>query len=155
MDDTTSRDDETLRLRAREIEDLIRVNLPPVDHHDEIVEEVGARSIRIRFPFRPEFMGTEPWRDGSGEVFSGPMVMGFGDTAMYGCVLAVMGADVIPVMVTYNITFLRPARPSDVFADARVVRRGGRLHYLECWLHSEGRDEPFAHATSNYRVARR
>jgi acyl-coenzyme A thioesterase PaaI-like protein len=40
-------------------------------------------------------------------------------------------------------------------AEARIVRRGARLHYLECWLTSDGEMEPCAHITSTYRVARR
>jgi acyl-coenzyme A thioesterase PaaI-like protein len=143
------------RLNAGQVEQAIVRNLPSVDHHGEIVESVGPNSIRVRLPFKPEFMGTELWQDGSGGVFSGPMVMGLADTTMYGCVLAAQGADVIPVMATFNITFLRPARAADLIAQARIVRRGGRLHYLECWLTSDGEPEPCAHITSTYRVAAR
>jgi acyl-coenzyme A thioesterase PaaI-like protein len=114
---------------------------------------VSQDSLRIRLPFRREFMGTEPWQDGSGRVFSGPMVMGFADTAMYVCVMATLGWDAIPVMANLNITFLRPAREADLVAQARIVRRGARLFYLECWLTSEGEHEPCAHITSTYRVS--
>jgi acyl-coenzyme A thioesterase PaaI-like protein len=100
-------------------------------------------------------MGTEPWQDGSGRVFSGPMVMGFADTAMYCCVMGAMGEHVIPVMANLSITFLRPALAKDLIAEARIVRRGGRLHYLECWLTSDGESEPCAHITSTYRVSKR
>src|SRR5438309_7390216 len=141
-------------LSAAEAEQTIVRNLPPVDHHGETVEHVGPNSIRVRLPYRCEFMGAEPWQDGSGKVFSGPMVMGFADTAMYCCVMAAMGSDVIPVMANFNITFLRPARASDLIAEARIVRRGGRLHYLECWLTSDGEPEPCAHVTSTYRVSK-
>ena len=143
------------RLNADQVEQAIIRNLPPIDHHGEIVENIGPNSIRVRLPYRQEFMGTELWQDGSGGVLSGPMVMGFADTTMYGCVLAALGSDVIPVMATFNITFLRPARASDLIAEARIVRRGGRLHYLECWLTSDGEREPCAHITSTYRVAAR
>ena len=142
-------------LSVEQAERAIVQNLPLVDHHNEIVEQVGENSIRVRLPHKPEFMGTEPWQDGSGQVFSGPMVMGFADTAMYCCVMAAMGSNVIPVMVNFNITFLRPARACDLIAGARIVRRGGRLHYLECWLTSDGLSEPCAHVTSTYRVSRR
>jgi acyl-coenzyme A thioesterase PaaI-like protein len=143
------------RLNADQVEQAIIRNLPRIDHHGEIVESVRQDSIRVRLPYRPEFMGTELWQDGSGGVFSGPMVMGLADTTMYGCALAAQGPDVIPVMATFNITFLRPARASDLIAEARIVRRGGRLHYLECWLTSDGEPEPCAHITSTYRLAAR
>jgi acyl-coenzyme A thioesterase PaaI-like protein len=100
-------------------------------------------------------MGTELWQDGSGGVFSGPMVMGLADTTMYGCVLAALGGEIIPVMATFSITFLQPAKASDLVAEARIVRRGRRLHYLECWLTSDGEPKPCAHITSTYRVAAR
>lgn len=142
-------------LTAAETQATITSNLPPVDHHGEVVEEVGNDAIRIRLPYRSDFMGAEPWADGTGKVFSGPTVMGFADTAMYCCIMAAMGHGVIPVMAAYSITFLRPAREADLIAEARIVRRGGRLHYLECWLTSDGEPEPCAHITSTYRVAQR
>jgi uncharacterized protein (TIGR00369 family) len=142
-------------LNADQVEQAILRNLPPVDHHGEIVESVGRNSIRVRLPYRQEYMGTELWQDRSGGVFSGPMVMGLADTTMYGCVLAAHRAEVIPVMATFNITFLRPAKASDLIAEARIVRRGARLSYLECWLTSEGESESCAHITSTYRIAAR
>jgi acyl-coenzyme A thioesterase PaaI-like protein len=143
------------RLSAGEVEQAIIRNLPTIDHHGEIVENVASNSIRVRLPYRKAFMGTELWQDGSGGVFSGPMVMGLADTTMYGCVLAALGGEIIPVMATFSITFLQPAKASDLVAEARIVRRGRRLHYLECWLPSDGEPEPCAHITSTYRVAAR
>jgi len=70
-------------LSVKEAERMIVKNLPPIDHHGEVVEHVGENSILVRLTYKPQFMGTEPWQDGSGRVFSGPMVMGFADTAMY------------------------------------------------------------------------
>ncbi|PZS27652.1 MAG: thioesterase [Pseudonocardiales bacterium] len=142
-------------LSAEAAQQTITINLPPIDHHGEVVENVGPNSIRVRLPYKADFMGAEPWQDGSGQVFSGPMVMGFADTAMYCCVMAALGSDVIPVMTNLNITFLRPAQATDLIAEARIVRRGSRLHYLECWLASDGDHQPCAHITSTYRVAKR
>jgi len=142
-------------LSPKEAERMITKNLPPIDHHLEMVEDVGVNSIRVRLPFQREFMGAEPWQDGSGRVFSGPIVMGLADTAMYCCLMAAMGTNIIPVMANFNITFLQPARAADLIAEARIVRRGGRLHYLECWLTSDGEIEPCAHITSTYRVSKR
>jgi acyl-coenzyme A thioesterase PaaI-like protein len=142
-------------LTAEQAAQLIVQNLPPVDHHGETVERVGPNSIRVRLPHKSEFMGAEPWQNGGGLVFSGPMVMGLADTTMYCCVMAAMGTGVIPVMVNFSVTFLRPAEASDLIAEARIVRRGSRLHYLECWLSSEGCPEPCAHITSTYRISSR
>ncbi|WJR77672.1 PaaI family thioesterase [Bradyrhizobium sp. NP1] len=142
-------------LTAEQAQRTITTNLPPVDHHNEVVEAVGPDTLRLRLPFRPDYLGAEPWQDGSGRVFSGPMVMGFADTAMYCCVMAALGTSVIPVMANFNVTFLSPARAADLVADVRIVRRGGRLHYLECWVSSDGESHPCAHVTSTYRVSRR
>jgi len=141
-------------LSPAEVEIAIRDALPEIDHHGDIVEDVGDGTIRMRLPFDGRFVGRERWQNREGAVFSGPMVMGFGDTAMYACVIAALGRSVIPVMVNYNMNFLRPAQASDLIAEARIVRAGGRLYYLECWLRSDGVDDPCAHVTSTYRVAR-
>lgn len=74
---------------------------------------------------------------------------------VYCCVMAAIGTGVILVMANFNVTFLRPARAADLIAEVRIVRRGGRLHYLECWLNSDGETVPCAHVTSTYRVSRR
>jgi acyl-coenzyme A thioesterase PaaI-like protein len=142
-------------LTAEQAQSTITKNLPSIDHHDEIVEAIGPNTLRLRLPFKPEYVGAELWQDGAGRVFSGPMVMGLADTAMYCCLMAALGASVIPVMANFNVTFLRPARAADLIADVRIVRRGGRLYYLECWLNSEGEAHLCAHVTSTYRVSRR
>ena len=64
---------EPVPLTAEQAERTITTNLPPVDHHGEIVEAVGNDSITVRLPFRPDYVGAEPWQDGSGQVFSGPI----------------------------------------------------------------------------------
>jgi len=56
-------------LTAADAERMILKNLPPIDHHREVVEEVASNSIRVRLPFRREFLGTETWQDGGGNVF--------------------------------------------------------------------------------------
>jgi acyl-coenzyme A thioesterase PaaI-like protein len=155
MSERIKPDETASALSAKEAERLIVKNLPPIDHHREVVEQVGRNSLRVRLPYNSDFIGEEPWQDGGGQVFSGPTVMGLADTAMYCCVMAALGADVIPVIVNLNITFLRPARACDLIAEARIVRRGGRLYYLECWLMSDGESEPCAHTTSTYRVSKR
>ena len=65
-------------LTPEQAQRTIITNLPRVDHHGEIVEAVGPDTIRVRLPFKPEYLGAEPWQDGQGRVFSGPMVIGLG-----------------------------------------------------------------------------
>lgn len=141
-------------LTVRQAQSTMIAGLPPVDHHGEVIESLGPDTARLRLPFKSEYLGAELWQDGSGRVFSGPMVMALADTAMTCCTHAALGGGVIAVMVNFNVTFLEPARAADLIADVRLVRRGGRLCYLECSLNSEGETHPCAHVTSTYRVSR-
>ena len=141
-------------LTVKQVERAMIAGLPPIDYHDEVFESVGPDTLRLRLPFKTEYLGAELWQDGSGRIFSGPMVMALADTAMAACVIAAFGGGVIAVMVNFNVTFLSPARAADLTADVRLVRRGGRLCYLECSLNSEGETHPCAHVTSTYRVSR-
>ena len=143
-------------LTPAELEALIRRNLLSADHHGEIVEAATRDSLRLRLPFDERFVGDEVWGANEGErelrVFSGPMAMGLADTAMYACCLAGFGPEVVPVMQSYTINFLRPALARDLIAEARIVRRGRRTSYLECWLTSDGAPEAASHVTSVYAV---
>jgi len=139
---------------VEDVEQLMVRRLPRVDHHGEIVEEVDHEQVRIRLPFQPAFLGADEWQDGSGAVFSGPLLMGLADTAMYCAAITAAGTDAIPVMTNLTIAFLRPARPGDLIAETKVICRGGRLSFLECWITSDGQPRPCAHATATYRIAR-
>jgi acyl-coenzyme A thioesterase PaaI-like protein len=60
--------------------------------------------------------------------------------------------DVVAVLSNLVITFLRPALASDLIAEAKIIRIGRRLAYLETYLFSDGSAEPIAHATSQLRI---
>jgi len=141
-------------LTGDEVRQLIVDNLPAVDQHGETVAVTGENEIEVRVPFRQDYLGTDPWGDG-GQVFSGPMMMGLADTAMYGCAHAVYGRDVVAVIVSLTVTFLVPARPADLIARARVMRRGRSLAYLDAELFSDGHPTRIAHVTATYRVRNR
>lgn len=138
------------KLTESELKEVLVKNLPAIDQHDEIIERISHGEVRLRLPFRKEYLGAEAWGNTGGVVYSGPMVMGLADTAMYACIHAALGRDVIPVIVTLTITFLRPAAAADLIAEARIIRQGKRLAYLETYLYSEGDAEPIGHVTSTY-----
>jgi uncharacterized protein (TIGR00369 family) len=137
-------------LSCLDLENVIIEKLPPVDHNGEIVERVARDSIRIRMPYQPEYMGNDIWQNSGSGVFSGPKVMGLADSSMYVCLHAALGRNVVAVLSNLVITFLRPAEGSDLIAEAKIIRLGRRLAYLETYLFSEGRPEPVAHATSSF-----
>lgn len=140
------------KLNEVELKSILLKNLPAIDQHGEVVERVGRGEVRLRLPFRKEYLGADVWGDTESLVFSGPMVMGFAHMAMYGCIYAALGRDVIPVVATLSITFLRPVPAADLIAEARIIRRGKRLAYLETYLYSEGDAEPIGHVTSTYAI---
>lgn len=57
--------------------------LPAVDHHGEQVEHTADGELRIRLPFKSAYVGSDVWSGGGEAVYSGPMVLGFADTALY------------------------------------------------------------------------
>jgi uncharacterized protein (TIGR00369 family) len=137
-------------LTCRDLENVIVEKLPLIDHNSEVAEHVSKTAIRIRMPFRPEYMGQDIWQDSGHGVFSGPKVMGLADTSMYVCMHAALGKDVVAVLSNLVITFLRPALAKDLIAEAKIIRIGRRLAYLETYLFSDGSTDPVAHATSSF-----
>lgn len=142
-------------LTETEVKALIVSNLPPVDQNDEIVEAVGEGWIRLRLPFRQDYLGADPWLSVDGVVFSGPQMMGFAETVMYSCVHGTLGCDVIAVTANLMVTFLRPAKAADLIGNGRLIRVGKRHAYVEAYIYSDGDPEPIAHVTSTYSIAPR
>ena len=134
-------------LTPEEVQAALR-KLPVIDHHDEAVEHVGDGQVRMRLPFRREYMGRDVWKHGEGYVYSGPMVLGFADTAMYGCIVGTFGRKVLGIVQTMTTNFLRPAKEADLIAHVKILRRGKRSIYLETFLFSGGDTDPVAHVTA-------
>jgi uncharacterized protein (TIGR00369 family) len=142
-------------MTGSELKELLVKHLPSIDDHGEVVEEIGEGKVRVRLPFKEEFMGEDVWGNSSSRVFSGPVTMALADTSMYACVLSALGNGVIPVIVTLTINFLSPVRAADLIAESRIIRQGKNLAYLETFLYSDGTQKPVAHITSTYAVRAR
>ncbi len=135
-----------------ELTQLLERHLPEVDHRGEIVEEIGHDFLRIRLPVLDGY-ASHDLPAGSGQaVLSGPVMMGFSDTAMYACVHAFYGNEVFAVLVNLNISFFRVAGAGDLTAVARLLRKGKSIAFLEANLFSSGNAEPCAHVTATYSV---
>ncbi|MEQ1887499.1 MAG: PaaI family thioesterase [Bryobacteraceae bacterium] len=131
---------------------LLEKNLPAVDHRKEIVEETGQNSVRMRLPVQDSYVSRD-LPEGSGQVvLSGPVTMGFADTAMYACVHAFYGREVFAALVSLNISFFRVAGDGDLSAVARLLRKGKSIAFLEAHLFSGGNSEPCAHVTATYSI---
>jgi uncharacterized protein (TIGR00369 family) len=88
-----------------------------------------------------------------GGTVSGPVMMTLADVALYIAILARIG--IVPLAVTTNlsINFLRkPRADRRVVARCRLMKLGRTLAVGEVWIHSEGEEEPVAHATGTYAI---
>ncbi len=132
--------------------DLLARNLPAVDHRNEIVEEIGQDSLRMRLPVLESYLSHDLPAGSAQIVLSGPVMMGFVDTAMYACVHAIYGREIFAAVVSLNMSFLRIAGAGDLIAVARLLRRGKSLAFLEVHLFSGDNSEPCTHATATYAV---
>lgn len=130
---------------AEQLQRFLHRTLPEIDQCGEVVEAVDDNGARLRLPFRDAYMGP-------GQVFSGPTLLRFADTAMYAACQAMLGQSGIAVVSTMTLTFLRPGRAGDVVADARVLRRGKRLLNVEAELSMADAGDPILRASATCAV---
>jgi len=87
-----------------------------------------------------------------GGTVAGPFMMALADAAMYAAVLSVVGEVKMAVTTSFNINFLHRPYPADLLAEARTLKIGKRLAVIDVAIHSDGHDEPVAHATGTYSI---
>jgi uncharacterized protein (TIGR00369 family) len=139
-------------LTVVELAELLKRNLPRVDHRNEVIEEIGQDFIRMRMPVVDSYLSHD-LPAGSGQiVLSGPITMGFAETALYACVHAFYGENVLAFTATFNSSFLRIAGAGDLTAIARLVRHGKGLAHVEAHIYSEPSQKPCAHVTASYSI---
>jgi uncharacterized protein (TIGR00369 family) len=123
---------------------------------DFIIEAVGPMSSRLRL-----VPGSQHLRPGG--TVSGPAMFALADVAIYVAILAQLGvgedaerAHLSPgsltVTTNLNINFLRKPEPSDLIAEAKLMKLGRQLAVGEAWLYSIGVNEPVAHAVATYSI---
>ncbi len=140
-----SHNDDTSAVAAAELETLIREGVPLVGSYGVTVESVGAGTIRLRMPYREDFIRP-------GGTVTGPALFGLADVALYGAVLSLIGRVELAVTTSMTINFLRKPGQKGVIAEARILKLGKRLAYGDVLLYSEGEDEPVAHVTGTYSI---
>ena len=64
-----------------ELQALLERTIPARDRYGLFVEECQDQDVRLRFPFQPALIGP-------GDIFSGPALLGFADTAIFAAILA-------------------------------------------------------------------
>jgi len=133
-----------------ELPALLKRNPPAVDHRGELIEGLGPDFVRLRLPVLASYLSHD-LPAGSGRlVLSGPVTMGFAETAMYACVHAFYGAQVLVVTLACNVAFFTIAGAADLTAVARLLKRGRSVAFAEALLYSGTTDQPCAHATATY-----
>jgi uncharacterized protein (TIGR00369 family) len=109
-----------------------------------VIEAAGDRSARVRM-HQDELM-LRP-----GGTVSGPVMFKLADFAIYMAILAELGATALQAVTTsMNINFLSRPSPSDLIADARLLKLGRRLVVAEVSITSSGSATLVAHATGTY-----
>ncbi len=131
---------------------LLMANLPAVDHRGEVIEGIGTDCVRMRMPVNDTYFSHD-LPPGSGQkVLSGPISLGFAETALYACVHAFYGPNALVTTTCLNITYLRFAGDADVIAVTKLLRRGRSTASLETHLYSQGAEQPFAQVTATYAI---
>jgi len=133
------------RITVAEFQEIIDESLPfAASLGPEVVELTPERAV-LRMPYRRDFLRP-------GGTISGPMLMGLADIAMYGIVMAALGRVELAVTTNLNINFLRRPPPTDILAEARLLKLGKRLAVGEVALYSAADPDMVAHVTATYSI---
>jgi uncharacterized protein (TIGR00369 family) len=134
---------------ALTIDDLYRflaTEFPQVEHLDLRIEELAFNRLRLRVPIADRHLRP-------GGTVSGPTMMTLADAGLYLLILARIGPVALAVTTSLTINFLRKPRPTDLLAEARLLKLGRQLAVGEVTLHSAGNEtDAVAHATLTYSI---
>jgi uncharacterized protein (TIGR00369 family) len=108
-----------------------------------VIEALTEDSLRLRVPFRPEYLRP-------GGTLSGPTLMTAADTSVYFLILARLGPVPLAVTTSLDIHFLRRPAARDLIADARLLKLGRRLAVGDVLMRVDGDDAPVAQANVTY-----
>lgn len=131
------------KLDADGVNALLEVAFPNIRQTGPYVVEVQPGRVHLRLPYRDGLLRP-------GGVISGPTQMGLADSAAYALVLAHLGDRLMAVTSQLNMSFLRGAKPGDLFADAELLRLGRRLAVCDVRIWSETPDRLAAQANVTY-----
>ncbi|MDZ7710564.1 MAG: PaaI family thioesterase [Roseovarius sp.] len=135
----------TVTMSAGELTEFMGREFPQVAE-DFVIEEVGARRIRVRLA-----VGERHLRPGG--TVSGPSIFALADVAVYLGLLAMIGPEALAVTTNCSIDFMRkPAANTDLIAECRLLKVGRVLAVGEVLIFSDGMDEPVARASLTYSV---
>jgi uncharacterized protein (TIGR00369 family) len=134
-------------MTVEELHRFLSTEFPQAYHPESglVIEAVGPGSAQVRQRFRPDLVRP-------GGTISGPTMMALADFALYCAVLGAIGPVALAVTINLTINFLRRPAPRDLFAEARLLKRGKRLAVGEVAIRSEGDAALVAHVTATYSI---
>ncbi|MBT6094140.1 MAG: PaaI family thioesterase [Rhodospirillaceae bacterium] len=132
-------------ITVQRFNEIIRDELPWAHELGMTADSISHGEAVLRLPFGGKM--TRP-----GGTIAGPFMMALADGAMYAVALSLIGDVQMAVTTSFNINFLYRPVPADLLAEGRVLKAGKRLVVVDVHVHSEGHDEPVAHATGTYSI---
>ena len=133
------------KITADAFNDLMHKEMPWAVEVGLRAEVLGPGTATVRLPFDDSMLRP-------GGTVSGPTMMALADATMYAVVLSAIGIVKLAVTTSFNVNFLHRPSPADLMAEGRLLKLGKRLAVVEVTLHSDGHDEPVAHATGTYSI---
>jgi hypothetical protein len=116
-----------------ELQARLEETTPARERHGLFVEDCRDQEIRVRFS-----LPAEGW--------STAALLAVADTSLR----AAGGGGA--TITHLNVTVIRPAQQTDIFALSRVIRRDREVVHAEAWLFCHAVVEPMLHATASLRM---
>lgn len=110
-----------------------------------VIEDMLSMGARVRL-----VVGEADLRPGG--TVSGPAMFTLADCAFYVATLGMIGKEALTVTTSCTINFMRKPEPTDLIAEARILKLGRTLSVGDVMLYSEGKDAPVAHASLTYSI---
>lgn len=133
------------KITADEFNTLMAEEMPWAVEQGMRADAIGKGTATVRLAFHDSMLRP-------GGTVSGPTMMALADATMYAVVLGAIGVVKLAVTTSFNINFLHRPSPADLMAEGRLLKVGKRLAVVEVTLHSDGHDQPVAHATGTYSI---
>ena len=139
-------------MNKEDLKELLKRNLPDVDQRSESIEEIGKNHIILKLPVKEEYVSKDfPGLKGK-SLLSGPIILGFGETAMYACIHAFYGSKVSALVVKYQIEFKRPVGLEDLLAKVTIIEKEESRALLTAEIMSTNSSELIASVSAQYSV---
>ncbi|NVK17736.1 MAG: PaaI family thioesterase [Methylocystaceae bacterium] len=133
------------KINKEDFDHIIETELPWAEEIGMKTESIGENAAALRLPFNDSMLRP-------GGTVSGPTMMALADACMYAVILSAIGQVKLAVTTNFNINFMHRPAPADLMAEGRILKLGKRLAVMEVTLHSDGHNEPVAHATGTYSI---